>query len=418
MFEFLKLCRGCAVTNADVVDVRIVGGSIRNAIIAELRGNSLLITDIDAVINLDFDQMIEICQKVGAQIMKKVKLYKIIKISYKGLSMDLSILRKDTKSYGRHADVECIYSFDEDSLRRDFTMNAIYMDEEGELYDPHGGIEDLKNKQVRFIGDAKTRILEDGLRLLRYFRMFSYLDTKDVTLDALPLFHEVAHVMDHISDDRKFSELMAILSQPNALCALNGMYAYGLLENLLGRDVDIVPFLRLMGDPNIHTMDSYNEEDTGCEAGVTVVVSSPNTRVPECPIVRLATLKEYVPFTLSRLDKIKFKLFQELRYEENYDRALRDIYIHNYDWVEDALVFKWAVSRDAKVPDFCLMAPCPYTAADLIAKGIPEGPLLGETLQSIRELWYMLYKDNQLSIKCISIECMQIIDKAVLTLNK
>ncbi|MCR5349047.1 MAG: CCA tRNA nucleotidyltransferase [Bacilli bacterium] len=103
--------------------------------------------------------------------------YGSIKVQWEGQSIDVTTLRKES-GYADHrhpSHIEFIDSLEEDSLRRDFTINALYVDENGNVFDFHGGLRDLENKTIRFIGDPKTRILEDPLRILRAERFASRL---------------------------------------------------------------------------------------------------------------------------------------------------------------------------------------------------------------------------------------------------
>ena len=100
---------------------------------------------------------------------------------------ELTSLRRDVETDGRRAVVSFGESFQEDSLRRDFSFNAMYEDAEGKLYDYHNGLEDLKNRRIRFVGDAQTRIKEDYLRIMRLFRFWARFDYEPdaATLDVI-----------------------------------------------------------------------------------------------------------------------------------------------------------------------------------------------------------------------------------------
>ena len=99
-------------------------------------------------------------------------------------SFELTTLRKDIKSFGRHADIKIIDNWKEDSKRRDFTINSIYLNKKGKIFDPQQGVNDLKNKIVKFIGDPQTRIEEDYLRIIRFIRFTIQYNSKVETSTA------------------------------------------------------------------------------------------------------------------------------------------------------------------------------------------------------------------------------------------
>ena len=147
-------------------EIRFVGGCIRKLIQDEE------IDDIDLSTNLKPEKVIEILKN------NKINYYETgidhgtITAVIQNQSFEITTLRKDTKTDGRHAQVEYTNNWLEDASRRDFTINAIYSDLDGNLFDPFSGKKDLKDGLVKFIGDPATRVKEDYLRILRYLRFF------------------------------------------------------------------------------------------------------------------------------------------------------------------------------------------------------------------------------------------------------
>ena len=125
--------------------------------------------------------------------------------------VELTTLRKDIKTDGRHAEVEYTDNWKQDSERRDFTINAIYMDIKGKLYDPQMGTVDLKNKNIKFIGDPQKRIEEDYLRIIRFIRFKVMYDivVEPTTSDAIK---QNLDGIQKISKERILIELLKILS--------------------------------------------------------------------------------------------------------------------------------------------------------------------------------------------------------------
>ncbi|RYZ53607.1 MAG: CCA tRNA nucleotidyltransferase, partial [Proteobacteria bacterium] len=127
-----------------------------------------------------------------------------------GQGIEVTSLRLDVATDGRRAVVSFGNSFEADSLRRDFTINALYEDRSGKVYDYHDGIKDLQAKVLRFVGEPRTRIKEDYLRILRLFRFWSRLGFEPQA-EALPVIAEEARGLEQISQERKTSELLMIL---------------------------------------------------------------------------------------------------------------------------------------------------------------------------------------------------------------
>lgn len=129
--------------------------------------------DIDIVVDAPLSEWLPMFQKV---VKPYVMLrYESCSFKWEGCHYTISRMRKDVSCDGRQADIEPVHTIEEDALRRDFTINAIYMTYDRKIIDPVGGVEDLKNKIVRFIGDVEVRVKEDQLRILRYFRFCALL---------------------------------------------------------------------------------------------------------------------------------------------------------------------------------------------------------------------------------------------------
>ena len=147
-------------------EVRFVGGCLRKIL------NGEEIDDIDLATNLEPHQVCEILKKNKIQFYESGIEHGTITAKIKNTNFEITSLRKDVITDGRHAKVEFSKNWHEDASRRDFTINSIYSDLDGNLYDPFNGKKDLENGYVKFIGNQKKRIKEDYLRILRYLRFF------------------------------------------------------------------------------------------------------------------------------------------------------------------------------------------------------------------------------------------------------
>ena len=147
-------------------EIKFIGGTVRKLITGEK------IDDIDIAINLDPQKIKEVLISKKIKFIETGVSHGTITVIIKNFKFEITSLRKDVNTDGRHAEVEFISDWEEDAKRRDFTFNAIYADIRGEVYDPIGGFNDLRNGIIKFIGDPDQRIQEDYIRILRYLRFY------------------------------------------------------------------------------------------------------------------------------------------------------------------------------------------------------------------------------------------------------
>ena len=153
----------------------IVGGAIRDFL------SNKIINDIDFVTNMDIDLFLKKISKKKIKIYKNNIQYKTISIIIGNNEYQITSFRKDLITFGRQAYVSSAKSLYQDSLRRDFTVNALYLNEKGHLIDPLGGFNDIMSKELKFIGDPLFRIEEDYLRVIRFCRFFATFPNKDIS---------------------------------------------------------------------------------------------------------------------------------------------------------------------------------------------------------------------------------------------
>ena len=153
-------------------------------------------------------------------------------MSLQGEEYEITTLRKDIDSSGRGATVEFIDDWREDALRRDFTINSLSLDSAGRLYDYASGEDDIKNKKVRFIGDPKVRILEDYLRILRFFRFVAKLGINSIDEKSLEACVSEKTFLNKLSGERITEEMSKLLVEKHANQVIEVMYRYGILEEI------------------------------------------------------------------------------------------------------------------------------------------------------------------------------------------
>ena len=207
-----------------------VGGCVRNALL------DLPVTDIDIATPATPDQVMELGRASHIKTLPTGIKHGTVSWILDGQIFQITTYRRDIKTDGRHAQVAFSDCMKTDAARRDFTMNALYADAAGTVFDPISGLDDLRRGRVRFIGDAGKRIAEDGLRILRFFRMSAlYGADGGDKLDAAGLAACGAHgvALARLSQERISTEFRLLLSAPNPAPAILAMEGAGLLTRII-----------------------------------------------------------------------------------------------------------------------------------------------------------------------------------------
>jgi poly(A) polymerase len=208
-------------------DVRAVGGAVRDHLLGDAVG------DVDLATTLLPPETVAALEKAGIQAIPTGLAHGTITARLASQNFEITSLRQDVHCDGRHATVQFGKDWAADAARRDFTINALYLDQAGTIYDYHNGLADLATRRVRFIGDPQQRLAEDMLRLLRFFRFAArYASQPDA--DGLNAATLMAPGLPQLSGERLWDELRKMLTQqPNAtLDALTMMEAAGILPHL------------------------------------------------------------------------------------------------------------------------------------------------------------------------------------------
>ncbi len=185
-----------------------VGGCVRKYL------SNKDVDDIDIATSLTTDQIKEKFRDTKFKVIDSGIKHGTVTLVSDNLKLEITTLRKDIKTDGRHAEIEYTDDWQKDSERRDFTINAIYLDINGKIFDPQGGVNDLKNHQVKFIGDPQKRIQEDYLRIIRLIR-FSLEYESEIDLKTIENIKLNLDGIKIISKERILSELFKILSIKN-----------------------------------------------------------------------------------------------------------------------------------------------------------------------------------------------------------
>ena len=223
----------------------LVGGFVRDMLTGTISEDYDIATDITP------DQILTISQEKNIKAIPTGLQHGTVTVMHEGKALEITTFRKDLENNGRHAKVEFTKSIKEDSFRRDFTVNAIYVDANGMIYDFHDGQNDLKKGRIRFIGKPEDRIKEDYLRVLRFFRFYADFDRGGISLREPGLkdtLIDLSANVSQLSADRIGQEIIKMCKSKNYATAFATMLTIEPLQDLLclnyqtvnAKDVDLV----------------------------------------------------------------------------------------------------------------------------------------------------------------------------------
>jgi poly(A) polymerase len=205
---------------------RIVGGIVRDTILDVPRARA----DIDMATELTPDEVIARAREAGITSYPTGIDHGTVTLRSGSLTTEVTTLREDVETDGRHAVVRFGIDWAADASRRDFTLNALYAGMDGCLFDPIGGLTDCINSRVRFIGEADRRIAEDGLRVYRFFRFTASHGREVFDPEGLEACARAVDRLDHLSAERVGSEMRRMLALPRVAAVVRKMTEIGLLK--------------------------------------------------------------------------------------------------------------------------------------------------------------------------------------------
>ena len=381
---------------AEGADVRFVGGCVRDALLGWESD------DIDIGTPDPPERVLALLEGAGIEtrtVPRGIEHGTVTALSG-GERYEITTLRRDERTDGRHAEVAFTDSWREDAARRDFTINAMSATPDGAIYDYFGGREDLTAGHVRFVGDPATRIAEDHLRILRFFRFYAWYGRGELDEEALaackaaahtiPLFSaEETNTIQRVSYERVQIEFIGLLSAPDPTSSVQAMWDVGVLARLLPETQRTEPLSRLVTverafakpDPirrlaalnlDTHEDNSESRVDTRLLAGVWL-----RTGVDAGRLFSIASQATTLPASLDR------RVQRSLIYRSGKGR-FRDVVL--LAWARDTEnEIAWRAMLETieqwEAPTF------PLTGADVLARGIPEGPEVGRLLKAVEEWW-------------------------------
>ncbi len=358
----------------DGTPIRFVGGCVRDGLL----GLADLDTDLDLTGPLRPEQVMRRLQDAGIRALPTGMAHGTITAVVGGKPFEITTLRRDVETHGRHATVVFTDSFEQDALRRDFTINALSADPDGTVHDYVGGLDDLDAGRVAFIGDPNQRIEEDYLRILRFFRFTARFAKGTPNLAGLEACAVHKEGLARLSGERIWSELKRLLAVSRPLGAMRGMVSTGVFGEIVPGEVDLGSFERLLtcprGNDVILRLGALMPPDVAALEAL-----ADRLRLSKAEHGRLACM-------LRRVDAAAFTDARTFR-QVLYDRGAQG--------ASDSALLAFArgditaaILAERLTQAECWRAPAlPLTGGDLRALGMASGPAMGAMLRSIEAWW-------------------------------
>ncbi len=208
-------------------EARFVGGCVRDALLGRK------VRDVDIATHEPPERVMNLLARAGIKAIPTGVKHGTVTAVIGAKHFEITTLRRDVETYGRHAKVEYTDNWQADAARRDFTMNALFCGADGTIYDPFGGAADLRAQRVRFVGDPEARIREDVLRLLRFFRFHAHYGKPPPDAAALAACRSLAPLLPTLSGERICGETLKLLSAPQPADIIDLMGETGVLPHFL-----------------------------------------------------------------------------------------------------------------------------------------------------------------------------------------
>ena len=360
-------------------EILFVGGCVRQNILGEK------VEDIDLATTLDPDEVINCLNKNNIKFIDIGKKYGTITAIIEKKKFEITSLRKDIKTDGRHAEVQYCRNWKEDADRRDFTFNSIYSNLNGELFDPFNGKDDLLNGYIKFIGNPKTRIKEDYLRILRYIRFFLIYSKNNHSEEIKKIIKQNINGINKISNDRLLNELKKILLSKGFLKIPKDKFSKEIIQ-LIFPQLKNFEVIRKFEKKDCKFL--FNDNDFPFLISLLIIDESDNA--------------EYFmhKFNLSKFEKDRILFLKNIYKNLNSDFFQKKnlkimLYKHGREKVIDLIKFHILRSKNVQnidelnnfhkieeIPVF------PYSAKLLKEKyNFKDGKLLGDKLKQLESVW-------------------------------
>ncbi|PWC32399.1 CCA tRNA nucleotidyltransferase [Azospirillum sp. TSO35-2] len=377
-----------AALAAGGADARFVGGCVRDAWLGRP------VKDIDIATHAPPERVMELLAAAGIRCIPTGIAHGTVTALAGGKPYEITTLRRDVETFGRHARVEFTDDWVEDAARRDLTMNALSCTPDGAMFDPFGGLADLAAGRVRFVGEALRRIDEDVLRLLRFFRFHAHYGRGEPDAEALAACRAMAPRLPTLSGERVRGELFRLLTAPNAAMAWRLMMGQGVMVHLLPEATDTGRLERLIAiEHDLAQPDPIPPDPTRRLAAVLdsdragALRAADALRLSNHERDRLLALVEppvaVAPALTTAEDR---QALRQALYRVGDAGLFGDLLLMAAAGRDGPLTLP-ALRRALVVADDLPALRLPIAGRDLLALGLPRGPTIGDTLKRVEAWW-------------------------------
>jgi poly(A) polymerase len=364
--------------NGNGEEARVVGGAVRNALL------KIPIGDVDIATTALPAEVIRRAKAAGIKSVPTGIDHGTVTLVIDAHPFEITTLREDTETFGRKAKVAFGRDWVTDAERRDFTINGLSVDARGVVHDHVGGLDDIAAKRVRFIGDPDQRIAEDYLRILRFFRIHAAFGAGEPDRESYLACIRARAGLAALSAERVRMEMLKLMVAAGAAGAITAMADGGLLLPIFGGVAYTGPFAGMIAAERLLGL----KPDAVRRLGALAVAVTEDAR-------RLAVRLRLSNAETRALDSMGHRWWRLAGMDEA--TARRRLYRLGEDRYRDRLMLAWARAgrvtdstqwRElATLPERWRAPKFPLKAADFIARGIAEGPLLGQVLALAEDAW-------------------------------
>ena len=360
-----------AALTAAGIEARFVGGCVRDAVLGHAAA------DVDLATSAAPTAVMAALTAADLKAVPTGLAHGTVTAVVDGRPFEITTLRRDVATDGRHAKIAFTDDWTVDALRRDFTINALYLDPDATLFDPAQGLDDLGAGRVRFIGDADTRIEEDRLRVLRFFRFHARFGRGAPDGAALAACAAAADRLDRLSVERIAEELRRLLSLPDPRPGLGPMIDTGVWAGCAAEATETGRLLALI-DLDRAEPDPWRRLAAAVSDAAAAARLAKRLKLSKVHAARLTGAQAVPP--------------PDPGAPAQAHRAA--LYRHGAEAWRDAVWLARATGNDAEDWDGLLalaaawrLPSLPVRGADLMARGIADGPGLGAALRALETVW-------------------------------
>jgi poly(A) polymerase len=359
-------------------EARVVGGAVRNALLKIPTG------DIDIATTALPAEVIRRAKAAGIKSVPTGIEHGTVTLVVDGQPFEVTTLREDTETFGRKAKVAFGRDWVRDAERRDFTINGLSVDADGVVHDHVGGLDDIFFKRVRFIGDPNQRIAEDYLRILRFFRIHAAYGAGEPDRAGYLACIAARAGLANLSAERVRMEMLKLMVAQGAAGAIMAMADGGLLLPIFGGVAYTGPFRAMISAERLLEL----KPDPVRRLGALAVAVTEDAK-------RVAMRLRLTNAETKALDSMGHRWWRLAGMDEA--TARRRLYRLGADRYRDRLMLAWARAGEdadsaywrelATLPERWSAPKFPLKAADFIARGVAEGPVLGRVLALAEDAW-------------------------------